>query len=285
MKIAVASGKGGTGKTIVATNLAVTLTRHGQSVAYLDCDVEEPNGHLFLKPRIRTEGPVVWLLPQVDAERCAMCGVCARFCHFNAIVCLGERVLVFGDLCHACGGCALMCPNKAISEVPHRTGTVRTGERDELGFVEGLLNVGDPSAPPVIRVVKQAAPEADWTLLDAPPGTGCPVVETLRGCDYVLLVTEPTPFGLHDLKLAVDLIRALELPCGVVINRVGAPFRELDEFLETSGIEVLARLPDDRAVAEAYARGELICDVVPGWRAEMDKLAQRLSSPACVMTS
>jgi MinD superfamily P-loop ATPase len=285
MKIAVASGKGGTGKTTVATNLAVTLSRRGQSVAYLDCDVEEPNGHLFLKPRIRTEGPVVRLLPQVDAGRCALCGVCARFCQFGAIACLGDQVLVFSELCHACGGCALVCPEKAITETPRRTGTVRTGERDELQFVEGRLNVGEPSGPPVIRAVKQAAPPVVWTLLDAPPGTGCPVVETLRGSDYVLLVTEPTPFGLHDLKLAVDVVRALEIPCGVVINRAGAAFPELDDFLKAGGIEVLGRLPDDRAVAEAYARGELICDAVPGWRAEMEQLAERLSAPACVTTS
>ncbi|MFA5189675.1 MAG: ATP-binding protein [Verrucomicrobiia bacterium] len=285
MRIAVASGKGGTGKTTIATSLAVTLTRHGQSVAYLDCDVEEPNGHLFLKPCIQSEGPVVRLLPQVDADRCALCGVCARFCQFGAMVCLGERVVVFSELCHACGGCAMVCPNKAISEVLHRTGTVRTGECGKLLFVDGRLNVGEPSGPPVIHVVKQTAPEAAWTVLDAPPGTGCPVVETLRGSDYVLLVTEPTPFGLHDLKLAVDLVRALELPCGVVINRAGTVFRELDDFLEANGIEVLARLLDDRAVAEAYACGELICDAVPGWRDEMEQLVHRLSSPVCVTTS
>ena len=219
MKIAVASGKGGTGKTTVATNLAYVASRNGQSVAYLDCDVEEPNGHIFLKPVITNSKPVGNLIPRVDAEKCTHCGKCGEICRFSAIVCLGEKVLVFPELCHACGGCMLVCPVEAITEVPREMGKLETGNAGPIRFVRGLLNIGEAMSLPVIKEVRAAVPKAELVIVDAPPGTSCPVIESVRGCDFVLLVTEPTPFGLNDLKLAVEMVRALGLPFGIVINK------------------------------------------------------------------
>jgi MinD superfamily P-loop ATPase len=213
MRLAIASGKGGTGKTTVATNLAVTLLRHGKAVTYVDCDVEAPNGHLFLKPDIDCEKPVGRLVPQVDQERCLHCGDCARICRFNAILCLVERTVVYEELCHSCGGCTRVCPAGAITETLQTMGAVKTGAAGRVQFVSGTLKVGVATSPPVIRAAKGAAPLADWTILDAPPGTACPMIETVRDCDYVLLVTEPTPFGLHDLRLALDVVKALRMPC------------------------------------------------------------------------
>jgi MinD superfamily P-loop ATPase len=189
VRVAIASGKGGTGKTTVATNMAYVASRNGRSVAYVDCDVEEPNGHLFLKPEISQRTPVGHLIPEVDEERCTQCGQCGEICQYSAIVCLGQKVLVYPELCHACGGCSLVCPTDAITEVPREIGVLEAGHAGPIHFVHGLLNVGEAMSPPVIRAVKKAAPAADWQIIDAPPGTSCPVIESIRDCDYVLLVT------------------------------------------------------------------------------------------------
>ena len=265
MKIALASGKGGTGKTTVATNLAYVASRHDQQVAYLDCDVEEPNGHIFLKPEITRREPVATLVPRVDEEKCTLCGKCHEICQFSAIVCLANKVLVFPELCHACGGCAQVCPVDAIVETPRETGLLEIGRAGPVHYVQGTLNVGEAKSPPVIKAVKAAAPEADLVFVDAPPGTSCPVIESIRGCDFVVLVTEPTPFGLNDLKLAVDMVRVLEMPSGVVINRAGLGDRGVHRYCDEEGITILAEVRDDRRVAEAYSRGELICAVLPDY--------------------
>jgi len=265
MRIAVASGKGGTGKTTVATNLAYVASRDGRSVAYIDCDVEEPDGHVFLGPKFDSTTPVGTLIPKVDESRCTNCGECGDICQYSAIVSAGQAVLVFAELCHGCGGCSLVCPADAIAEVLHETGKVQVGSAGPIAFVHGLLNVGQAMSPPVIRAVKAAAPSADFTIMDAPPGTSCPVIESIRGCDFVLLVTEPTPFGLNDLKLAVEMVRALKLPFGVVINRAGLGDRESHLYCQRNGIGILAEIPDDRGVAEAYSRGEMACEAIPGY--------------------
>lgn len=276
MKLAIASGKGGTGKTTVATNLGVTLARHGQTVAYVDCDVEAPNGHLFLKPDVARENPVARLVPRVNDERCLHCGECARICRFNAIVCLPERTLVYDELCHSCGGCALVCPVGAITEKSHPMGVVKTGTAGQVQFVSGTLNVGEAASPPVIRAAKQAAPLADWTILDAPPGTACPMIETVGDCDYVVLVTEPTPFGLHDLRLALDVAKTLKLPCGVVVNRAQPGMHETGELCDSARVPILSEISDALDIAKAYSRGQLAVEAVPGLQQTFDQLVERL---------
>jgi len=266
VKIAIASGKGGTGKTTVATNLAYVASRNGRTVAYLDCDVEEPNGHIFLKPQLVSTEPIGLLVPKVEESKCTRCGKCGEICQFSAIVCIGEKVLVYPDLCHACGGCALVCPTGAISETPREMGRLERGKAGAVDFVQGLLNVGEAMSPPLIRQVKAAAPAADWVIIDSPPGTSCPVIESVRGADFVLLVTEPTPFGLNDLKLAVEMVRALCLPFGVVINRAGLGDRRTREYCQAHRIEILAEIPDDRRIAEAYSRGQMVCEALPEYR-------------------
>ena len=278
MNIAVASGKGGTGKTTVATNLAYVAARNGRSVAYLDCDVEEPNGHIFLKPEITDSRPVGTVIPRVDEDQCTHCGECGEICQYSAIVCVGPKVLVYPELCHACGGCWLVCPEDAITEVPREMGLLETGRAGVIQFVQGTLNIGEAMSPPVIKAVKTAAPEADLIITDAPPGTSCPVIESVRDCQFVLLVTEPTPFGLNDLKLAVDMTRALGLPFGVVVNRADVGDRAVHLYCRENRIKVLAEIPDDRRIAEAYSRGELICDALPEYAASFARLLQEVTA-------
>ncbi len=280
MKLAIASGKGGTGKTTVATNLAYVASQATRTVAYLDCDVEEPNGHLFLKPEIHEQHPIEKPAPEIDPTRCIHCGQCARACRYGAIASLPEQTLVFAELCHACGGCLLACPADAIREVPRSIGLVRAGRSGDSRFVEGVLNVGEAMAPPAIRAVKAAAPATELTILDAPPGTSCPVIESVRGSDLVLLVTEPTPFGLHDLQLAVELVRVLKLPFAVILNRSDIGDDQVRRFCVSQRIAILAEIPEDRAVAEAYSRGQLACVAVPSFATRMRNLLAQLLNGA-----
>ncbi len=276
MKIAVASGKGGTGKTTIATNLAHVASQNGHSVAYVDCDVEEPNGHLFLKPFITSRRPIGRLHPKVDGDKCTHCGLCGRICNYSAIICLGAKVLVYPELCHSCGGCLLVCRSGAIAEVLRDTGSLETGPAGAIRFVHGTLNVGEAMSAPVIRQVKAAAPRAGLVIVDSPPGTSCPVIESVRGSDFVVLVTEPTPFGLNDLKLAVAMVRALSLPFGIVINRADVGDGRTSAYCNDQGIEILAEIPDDRRVAEAYSRGLLACNAVPAFRKHLVSLLNRI---------
>lgn len=278
MKIAVCSGKGGTGKTTVATNLAVTAAAAGKSVAYLDCDVEEPNGFLFLKPNITRSEPVRVSIPQVDQEKCTGCGQCGRICQYSAIVPMKKDVLIFPELCHGCSGCWLVCPTGAIKETHRETGRLDIGESNGVQCVQGLLNIGEVMSPPVISAVKRAAPKAELVITDSPPGTSCPVIESVRGNDLVLLVTEPTPFGLSDLRLAVEMIRALKLPFAVVINRADMGDGETRSYCRTEGIEVVAEIDDDRKVAEAYSRGEMACLAIEKYSRLYKELLERLLS-------
>ncbi len=262
MRISVASGKGGTGKTTLATNLAYVAARNGRSVAYVDCDVEEPNGHIFLKPDISLRKPVGNRVPEVDADKCTLCGLCGDICQYSAIVKVGESVLVYHELCHGCGGCSLVCPSDAIGEQIRELGVLETGTAGDVQFVHGLLHVGEAMSPPLIREVRSAVPEVDLVIFDAPPGTSCPVIEAVRDSDFVILITEPTPFGLNDLKLAVEMIRALGLPFGVVVNRAGIGDGETELYCQAEDIEIVAEIPDDRRIAEAYSRGEMVCEAI-----------------------
>ncbi len=277
MKIAIASGKGGTGKTTVATNLAYMASQDGCAVAYLDCDVEEPNGHIFLQPEIEEQRPIEKLVPEVDPARCTHCGRCAEVCRYGAIACLPNQTMVFAELCHSCGGCVLACPTDAIRERFRPIGQLRIGRSAKIRFLDGTLNVGEAMSPPAIRAVKSAAPPADLTILDAPPGTSCPVMETARGCDRVILVTEPTPFGLYDLTLAVEMVRAMKVSFAVVINRADAGDGRVRRYCDRHHISILAEIPDDRAVAEAYSRGEVICEAVPAFRNRIAALLEQLT--------
>lgn len=280
MKVAVASSKGGTGKTTLAANLAVLIARNGAITAYLDCAVEEPNGHFFLKPEIICESVVEKQVPSVDPAKCQRCGACAALCQFQAIVCLADRTRVYADLCHSCGGCTLVCPSSAIAEAAHPVGVVKTGVAGPLQFVSGVLNVGELVSRPVLRAVKHAAPPADWIFMDTASGASSPGIESLRDADFLLLVAEPTPFGLQDLRRDLNLAKTLKLPCGVVINRalVGQP--EARQWCQQARIPVLAEIPDNMAVAEAYAEGQLAVEAVPGLRRTLAQLLLRLAALA-----
>jgi len=277
VRIAIASGKGGTGKTTLATNLAFIAAQNGRTITYIDCDVEEPNGHLFLKPRIREKRPIGKQVPCVDMKKCILCDECEKICQFNAIVCLGEEVRVYPELCHACGGCGLVCPTAAITETFRETGQLEVGQADGVQFVHGLLNVGEPLSPPLVSAVKSAIPESDLEIIDAPPGTSCPVIESILGSDYVVLVTEPTPFGLNDLTLAVEMVEALRFPFGVVVNRAGIGNDDVFAYCREKKIRILAEIPDDRRIAEAYSCGDLICDVLPEYRFLFARLLAELT--------
>ncbi|MDX9715301.1 MAG: ATP-binding protein [Dissulfurispiraceae bacterium] len=277
MIIAVASGKGGTGKTTVSVNLARAMN---SAVQLVDCDVEEPNAHLFLKSSGHSERVVNILVPEVDEVRCDGCGECGRFCEFSAIVSFGSKPIVFSEMCHGCGGCAKVCPKSAIYEVEKRIGVVKKSESDNIVLIEGLLDVGIAMAPPLIRSVKSVLNRDIPAILDAPPGTSCPVIATLRDVDFVVLVTEPTPFGLNDLRLAVDMVRQLNLPFGVVINRSGAGDDRVHAYCHAESIPLLMEIPDDRKIAEAYSRGSLIIESLPEYRALFKGLAEKIKETA-----
>lgn len=263
MVIAIASGKGGTGKTTVATNLAVALAAAGRPVRLLDADVEEPDCRLMLQPPQWRSSPVTVPTPAVDADRCLGCGQCAALCQYGAIVCPNERALVFPELCHSCGGCALICPEQAITEQPREVGVLGEGHADGVLLVEGRLNVGEPQAVPVIKALRRQNTSAGITLIDAPPGASCPVMAAIKGCDLVCLVAEPTPFGLHDLDLTVALTRELGLRTGVVVNRAGLGDDRVQRYCAEDQVPVLAEIPDDRRVATAHAEGRLAINAVP----------------------
>ena len=289
MRIAIASGKGGTGKTTVSTNLALAAARRGLRVAYFDCDVEEPNGQLFLKPQIASSRLAVQLHPRVEESKCTHCGQCGAICQFSAIVCIGEKVLVYPELCHACGGCALVCPSEAITEVERPMGVIETGavkagvpDADAAGtirFAQGTLRIGEAMSTPLIRQLKEELGDEDLAILDCPPGASCPVIESVRGADLVLLVTEPTPFGLNDLRLAVETLEAIDLPMAVVINRSGASSQKTRAYCQSKNIPVWAGIADDRRVAEAYSRGELAFDAVPVFRQAIEEILDRIWRP------
>ncbi|MDI3517504.1 MAG: hypothetical protein PWP37_1088 [Thermotogota bacterium] len=273
MIITVLSGKGGTGKTTVATNLAWVLSLNWK-VQLLDADVEEPNAHLFLPPQIEKTDPVEILLPRVNQSSCTRCGECAKACQFGAISVFKTGVMVFDSLCHGCGACTLVCPEKAITEVPKAIGEVRMGTVcEDIKFGMGLLNIGEPSGVKVIRKLKEKIDTSvDVVIIDAPPGTSCPVVEALRSADFALLVTEPTPFGLHDVRMAAELVSEMGVKAGIVVNRNIEGFDGIDHFSEESGIPILMRIPYDPQIAELYSQGILFSSRLPQWKMKFDKL-------------
>ncbi|OPX39709.1 MAG: (4Fe-4S)-binding protein [Desulfobacteraceae bacterium 4484_190.1] len=277
MIISIASGKGGTGKTTVATNLALSLE---SEVQILDCDVEEPNSHLFIKPVIEEVKTISTPVPDVDMEKCTLCGKCAEICQFKAIVVLGETVLPFHELCHSCRGCVLVCPEKAITESERKLGVIERGHRNGLELVYGKLRIGEAMSPPLIKKVREYTRPDILTIIDAPPGTSCPVIASMRGADFVLLVTEPTPFGLHDLKLAVGAVKILKIPCGLVINRSDMGDDQVKKYAEEENVPVLMEIPFDRRIAEIYSRGDMVVEEIPEWKEEFLKLYQHIEKIA-----
>jgi MinD superfamily P-loop ATPase len=276
MIVAVASGKGGTGKTSVAANMALSTG----NVQFLDCDVEEPNAHLLLHPEISRTEPVYLPVPVINEELCDHCGKCAEFCPNNAIFVSPEKVLVFPELCYSCGGCAIICPRKAISEEQHKIATLKLGSAGDLELVYGELEVGEPMAVPVIKEVKRRIKSDRPVILDSPPGTSCPVIETVKGSDFCILVTEPTPFGLHDLRITVQVLEDMEIPFGVVVNRAGLSDKKTYEYCREKKIPILLEIPYEREIAELYSKGVPFSLKMLEWKPKFQKLfdeARRLA--------
>lgn len=278
MQIAVASGKGGTGKTTIATSLALSLAKLAK-VRYFDCDVEAPNGHIFLKPVFDQISPAVILIPQIQPEKCTACGHCVEVCQFHALAKVGKTILVFPQLCHGCGSCTWNCPENAIIEVPNPIGTLERGmARENIAFLRGQLTISEPMATPIIRQLKKMEqPSEEFVdIFDAPPGASCSVVETLQGVDFALLVTEPTPFGLHDLKQMIGIVRDMNIPAGLVINRDGIGDDSLEELIQEEKLPILLRVPFNRLLAEKLAAGQSLVDVMPEYREVLVKLYQEM---------
>ena len=275
--MAIASGKGGTGKTLVATNLAAVT----EGAALVDLDVEEPNCYIFARASGEQAEQVFRRVPRVDARKCTLCGNCRKVCEFHAIAVLPKEVMVFDELCHGCGACSLLCPEEAIAEVDHLLGEVLRTQGGALDLTYGRLRVGEAAATPLIRRVKEAAPDRQAVVMDCPPGTACTAVASIKGADACVLVTEPTPFGMHDLRLALEVTRKLKVPAAVFINKDGLPGPDVDGFCRAHRVPVVGRLPLDRGIAEAYSRGGLIAgdprfrDVFAGLRDWAFKGARR----------
>ncbi len=260
MKIATASGKGGTGKTTVSVALAQAFET---PVCLIDCDVEEPNSAFFLKPDPESRQDVTVPVPKINADVCTACGACSAFCVFNAIAVAGESAMVFPELCHSCGGCMKICPEHAITEEPVQVGEINRGTSGRITALEGRLKIGSAMAPPLIRAAKKAAPPGVPVLIDAPPGTSCPMITAVSGSDFVVLVTEPTPFGLNDLILAVETVRTLGIPFGVIINRSDSGDDRVVRYCEKEAIRILLQIPESRKIAEAYSRGDGLLSAEP----------------------
>jgi MinD superfamily P-loop ATPase len=259
VKLAVLSGKGGTGKTTVSASLAFALDK----CQYIDCDVEEPNGAIFLKPVLQESYQVKVPVPEVDSDKCNGCGACAKACQFNALAVIKGKVLLFPEICHHCGACSLACPTGAIHEIERVIGVVET---DAAGsFLHGRLNIGEPISIPIIRELKKRINEKLPVILDCPPGASCTVAQSIDGCDYCILVTEPTPFGLHDLKIAVELIKKVGIPFGAVVNKATENQRMIQDFCKENEIEILLEIPFSREIAENYSQGILPVQANPDW--------------------
>lgn len=320
MIVAFASGKGGTGKTTIATNFALSLSKESgvEKIQFLDCDVEEPNAAIFLKPKITTTRSVGIPIPVVDFDKCTFCGKCADICAYHAIAVINpdrsskpkdgtgvsqdtsvevrRDVLVFPELCHGCGGCLLFCPEGAISETSREIGVIETGTSGAIDFSQGRLNIGEPMASPVIRELKKRIGENDaggdgkkeegvsrfsstsngLTIIDVPPGTACPVVEAMKGSDFAVLVTEPTPFGLHDLKLAVATVKKMNIPCGIVVNRDGVGDDGVGDYCEKEAIPILMRIPMDKKIAVAYSKGIPLIEIDAAYKDKFRELYRKI---------
>ena len=280
MIISVASGKGGTGKTTVAVALALSLSEENP-VQFLDCDVEEPDAHLFLQPEIKRSFPVEVPIPEILEGRCIHCGLCSQFCAYKALAVLKDKVMIFPELCHSCGGCQLICPEQAVKEVGQRVGVAEYGSAGKIQFIQGKLDIGQARPTPLISEIKKQIIPNNLVLIDSPPGTSCPVVEAVRDSHFTLLVTEPTPLGLNDLKLSVEVLRQLEIPMGVIINRAGLGADNLiEDYCRQENIPVLMNIPFDREIARAYSQGKPLTVALPQYREKFKKLLSAIKELA-----
>jgi len=269
MIIAVASGKGGTGKTTIAVSLAQSIARN---IVLIDCDVEEPNAHIFIQPAISKNKRVTVRIPQVDIKKCDFCGKCSSVCIFNAIAVTPWSVKIFSELCHSCGACTYFCPETAITEIDKNIGSIEIGKKDEIDFIQGRLNVGEAMATPIIKAIKKNISNTKYTIIDAPPGTTCSMVHSVMGAKYCILVTEPTPFGLNDLKLALEVLVKLKIPHGVIINRSDIGNEDVEYFCQENDIKILMTIPFSRKIAEGYSLGKSLIDILPCYAEKFKKL-------------
>ena len=274
MKIAIASGKGGTGKTTVATNLALSLG----DVQLLDCDVEEPDSHIFLDMRLDKVEEVYIPVPKIDKNKCTFCGKCSEFCQYNAIAVVPDDILFFPELCHGCGGCTLICPEDAITEENRVIGIIERGSNSGLEFYHGLLNIGEPMATPLVRAVKNKIDGSKIAIIDSPPGTSCPVIESIKDTDYCILVTEPTPFGLYDLKLAVEVVRKLKVPFGVLINQEGIGDKGVEKYCKEEDISIIMKIPHDKKIARLYSEGIPFVREMRDWEDKFIELYENIKN-------
>jgi len=278
MIISIASGKGGTGKTTIAVNLALSIN----NVQLIDCDVEEPNAALFLNPVFNEQKKSIIPVPVINSDQCTYCGKCREVCEYNAIAVLPQtnnskgNIMFFPNLCHGCGACSYLCPSNSIEETDREVGIIELGEKDNVQFVHGKLNIGEAMAPPVIRQVKQYINPTRTVIIDAPPGTSCPVITAVQGTDFCVLVTEPTPFGLNDLQLAVEAMRKLKIPFGVVINRCDLGDLKTENYCENEGIAVLMKIPFSEEIAKSYSKGESIIKLFPEYKDKFKLLLKRI---------
>jgi MinD superfamily P-loop ATPase len=273
MIISIASGKGGTGKTTVSTNLALSID---QEVQLLDCDVEEPNSHLFINPVIAKKESVIAPVPEIDLEKCTFCKKCMDICRYGAIAVLKKDVLTFENLCHSCGGCFEVCPENAVIEKERSLGEIEHGSSNGISFIHGRLEIGQVMAPPIIKKVRSYTDPNLVTIIDAPPGTSCPVIAAMNGADFILLVTEPTPFGLHDLKLAVETVRILDIPHGLVINRAGLGNDDVKHYAQKENIPILMEIPFDKEIARIYSKGQVVVDKLPEYKVKFQDLFRKI---------
>lgn len=277
MIITIASGKGGTGKTTISTNLAKSLASTGIKTGYYDCDAEEPNGHIFLNPNITQSLDVAVDVPQVDLQKCNGCGKCGQLCQYSAIICIKDEPMVFEQMCHSCGGCMAICPQKAIVEKPRKVGLIRLGDDGDLFFADGLLDIGAIQTPTMIKKIKKHIKKDAVNIIDAPPGTSCPVIEAVKASDFVLLVTEPTPFGLNDLILAVEMVRQLDIPFAVAINRADIGDDSVLKYCDKEKIEVILEINNDRKIAQSYSNGQMIIDAMPEYKDKFLQLYKKIN--------
>jgi len=275
MKIAIASGKGGTGKTTLSTNLATYLAE-SEKIVLVDLDVEEPNSGLFIKGDLIHKEDKYKMIPEWIEDKCTLCGICQEVCNFHAVIQLGPQIMVFPELCHSCYACSELCPTNALPMTPMKMGRLKHFQIDNLSFVESRLDIGEEQAVPLIsqtqKYINKRFSEDTIKLFDSPPGTSCPVIEATKDADFVILVTEPTPFGLHDLSIAIDTIKELKKDFGVIINRFGIGNNEVLNYCEKENIPILAKIPNSRKAAELYSRGELIYNEIPEIKQQLENI-------------